>query len=89
MLSEVKVMNNSNNSYDSSVMIRQSNQQDGMMLVFTNCSVGEKIIKKIGREVPSIYEQQEGKLKLLSGQKWIRQRAGQCLFYLGPMIFSS
>ncbi|MGD9552303.1 MAG: 23S rRNA (uracil(1939)-C(5))-methyltransferase RlmD [Candidatus Caldatribacteriota bacterium] len=87
MLSEVKVMNNSNNSYDSSVMIRQSNQQDGMMLIFNNCSVGEKLLRKLEGEVPSIYEQQEGKLKLLSGQKWIRQRAGQCLFYLGPHDF--
>ena len=84
MLSEVKVRDN---SYDSSIMIRQSNQQDEMMLIFTNCSGGEKLLRKLEGEVQSIYEQQEGKLKLLSGQKWIRQRAGQCLFYLGPHDF--
>ncbi len=47
MLSEVKVRNN---SYDSSIMIRQSNQQDGMMLIFTNCSVGEKLLRKLDGE---------------------------------------
>ncbi len=47
MLSEVKVRNN---SYDSSIMVRQSNQQDGMMLIFTNCSVGEKLLRKLEGE---------------------------------------
>jgi 23S rRNA (uracil1939-C5)-methyltransferase len=86
MRSEVKVRDN---SYDSSVVIRQSNQpeQDGMMLILINCSVGEKLLRKLEEEVQSIYEQQEGKLKLLAGQKWIRQRAGQCIFYLGPPDF--
>ena len=72
---------------NSSVMIRQSNENKEIIIEFINCSPDKGALRKLSQEVEAIYENQHGKIRLLSGRKLIQEKAGKCLFYLGPDDF--
>ncbi len=71
----------------SSIVIRQSNQQDEIMLEFINCVPKRKLVNKLTEKVSSVYIQEQGRLRILFGKKEIYHKAGHCLFALGPHDF--
>ncbi|MDD3656266.1 MAG: methyltransferase [Atribacterota bacterium] len=71
----------------SSIVIRQSNQQNEVMIEFINCLPKKILLQELSKKVQSIYVQQQGKLRLLFGKKEIAQKAGHCLFTIGPHDF--
>lgn len=68
---------------DGSIMLRQSNYSNQMMLEFINCFADQEIINKLSQKVDSIYENRNSKTKLLAGQRLIKEKAGKCYFLLG------
>ena len=72
---------------NSSVMIRQSKENKEVILEFINCSPNKGVLRKLYQEVEAIYENRHGKTRLLSGKEFIEEKAGKCLFYLGPNDF--
>ncbi len=71
----------------SSIMIRQSNDLNKVMIEFINCIPGKNLLKKLSGKTHSIYLQQRGSLKLLFGEKELIQKAGYFTFTLGPHDF--
>jgi 23S rRNA (uracil1939-C5)-methyltransferase len=72
---------------DSSIMLRQSNYSDQIILEFNNCSPNRTAEKKLSEEIDTIYEKRDGKNKLLAGEGLIREKAGKCYFLLGEENF--
>jgi 23S rRNA (uracil1939-C5)-methyltransferase len=70
-----------------SIVIRQSNQQNDVMIEFINCLPKKILLKELSKKVQSIYVQQQGKLRLLFGKREIVQKAGHCLFTICPQNF--
>lgn len=71
----------------SSIVIRQSNQPNNIMVEFINCIPREKLVNKLINKVQSIYIQNQGKLRLLMGKKEIVYKLGNYSFTLGPHDF--
>jgi 23S rRNA (uracil1939-C5)-methyltransferase len=68
---------------DGSIMLRQSNYSDQIILEFIECYASREIIKKLSREVDIIYEKRKGKTKLITELGLIKEKAGKCYFLLG------
>lgn len=81
MINEIKVVGKG------LISIRESNESDGVMVVFIDCIPGERLLKKLYSVAHSIYLQHKRFSELLFGEKKIIQRAGCSKFYLGPHDF--
>jgi len=68
---------------DSSIMLRQSNYSDQIILEFLNCYTNREIVKKLSHEVDVIYEKRQGKTNLITELGLIKEKAGKCYFLLG------
>ncbi|MDD3640783.1 MAG: 23S rRNA (uracil(1939)-C(5))-methyltransferase RlmD [Atribacterota bacterium] len=72
---------------NSSIMLRQSYNSNQAILEFINCYSDKKTEKRLTEEIDTIYEKRNGKIKLLSGERLIREKAGKCYFLLGAEDF--
>ena len=81
MLDGIKLTENS------SIMVRQSNLNKEILVEFINCSPDKNVLRKLSREVQAVYEKRKGKTRLLCGRVMIKEKAGNCIFYLGADDF--
>ncbi len=69
------------------ITIRKSSLDDTIMLVFHDCSLDKKLLKRLSGKVDSIYTASREGFKHLYGLEKLNERAGEVLFQLSPGAF--